>query len=1155
MSFLYFGSVDMKFYLRFFHLFIVVLLSLQLAGCGAGQEEAQAVTSEQVQKVLIFSKTKGWRHGSIEPGTQHLKKALETKGLEVVTSEDASIFNDSDLSTFSTLVFLNTTGDILDSPQQVAMERYIQAGGGYVGIHSATDTESAGDWIWYRRLVGGVFAGHPGVPSNVQMARIQVINKEHPSTQHLPDNFRIADEWYDFKSLSDRRIDLMKVDEKTYQGGGHKGYHPIAWYHDFDGGRSFYTGIGHNANNFTNALYLDHLLGGIKYAIGDNLRDYSKSRPEPNRFVKEVLVDKLNEPVSLDITKDGSGIIFVERKGQVMWVDVATAQMTEIGKIDVFSAEGFGEFGLLTIALDPNFDVNQHLYMMYNVASPVENAGPLQRVSRFTLVDGKVDLSSVVKMLDAPSDDTCCHTGGNMEFDAQGNLFIALGDNTNPFNSFGVGPTDFRPGQQVNDGLRGPGNTQDFRGKILRITPQPDGSYTNPEGNLFTDANQGKPEIYVMGTRNPYTIAFDDKEGTLYYGDVGPDAKADTDEHGSMGYDEINKVTQAGNFGWPLFIGNNKAYRQFDYETNVPGKWNNPLSPENTSPLNTGAQWLPPAQPAYIWYPYSPSEQFLELGAGSRNALVAGVYRTKTGADALPAYYEGGLFISDFMRRWIKVVFSDKNGDIYKIEEFAPESEFAAPIDLKFSHQGQLYVLEYGSKWHAGNIDARLSRVVYTGSGNRTPIAKLSASPIQGLAPLTVNLSAVDSTDPDHDPLLYRWQVASLNVEQSIEDADYSNAQQAEGVETSVTLDSNGRYAVSLQVTDKEGETDSAVQLIEVGNAPPIIDITLKGNQSFIWANQASHEYEVTINDTEDGIITNSSPELSQVDIALVKNDGKVKEQAVGHLANDPFGPGRAAAKKHLCMGCHQEQQASVGPSFQSIADKYSVQDDALDYLKQTIAAGSSGKWGQHQMPAHDFLADDIRAELSKYILLLKSKAPSLPLSGKLPTVTEGGNYSLQASYTDKGAPGLSAIKAQQSFSLRAPTLLAKALFDQAGKIDGISFVGGGVESVIIAGSNTALPLGEFDLTQVKGLKLTQKYQDWLPEDAEFMLKAGSATGETVAKGKFRYGNLKPYDDVNQTLELKAKRGITPLFLVVVLADAKADTGTANIFSVTFVRE
>lgn len=1129
----------------------LVFFTFTLSSCGESDEPKQQMSVEKPEKVLIFSKTKGWRHKSIEQGTEKLTQALSDNGIKVTATEDATIFNDAELSTFSTLVFLNTTGDILNKQQQVAMERYIQAGGGFVGIHSATDTESAGDWFWYRRLVGAVFKGHPGVPSNVQTAKLKVLRKDHPSTAELPDSFSVADEWYDFKSLSDRRIDLISVDESSYNGGGHGVYHPIAWYHEFDGGRSFYTGVGHNANNFSNPIYMEHLLGGIEYAIGNNERNYEKSRPEPNRFAKEVLLDKLNEPVSLDITKDGNTLFYVERKGQVKKVELSNGIMSEIGKINAYSPDGFGEFGLLALALDPNFEINQHIYFMYNASSTNSDKDLTQRVSRFTLKDGEIDQTSRIDMLDAPSEGNCCHTGGNMEFDAKGNLFIALGDNSNPFESHGVGPSDFREGRIAHDAYRSAGNTQDLRGKILRITPQQDGSYTIPEGNLFSNSSIGKPEIYVMGARNPYTIAFDDKEQTLYYGDVGPDAKGYNEKYGSKGFDEINKVTQASNFGWPSFIGNNKAYRQFDYETQESGKWNNPLYPINNSPRNTGAKNIPPAQPAYIWYPYSNSDVFPELGAGSRNALVAGVYRTKEGSKALPSYYDGGLFISDFMRRWIKVVFSDENGDIYKIEEFIPDAEFTAPIDLMFSSKGELYILEYGSKWHSGNVDARLSRVIYTGAGNRAPNAKISIENTQGVVPFVVNASAENSTDPDNDPLTYTWKITNLNTEQNPEKADYTHAKVLSGRDVTFNLTEKGRFGLLLSVTDHQGDSHNAYSTIEVGNAPPTINIRVEGNQDFIWPNQTSPKYRVSISDLEDGNITQTSENFERVDITFNKVEAGEAEKAVGHLANDPYGPGRAATKKHLCTGCHQEQDTSVGPAFQKVADKYSSVKDPIAYLKQSIAVGSTGKWGDHQMPAHDFLSDEVRGTLAQYILLLKSKVPSLPLVGHLPKVTDESAYVLKASYKDQGAEGLSAIETHSEHRFIAPSIKASKVYELVGKMAGLRLSNS--KSLMVLGKNTAFSLGEYDLKNVIGIALLQKYKPELPENSLFELRIGRASGEVIAKGQFNYKEAKRGDDLTLTLTFEPITQVTPLFLVVKTDGANKDILTANLVSFTFL--
>ena len=196
---------------------------------------------------------------------------------------------------------------MLNADQQVQFERYIQAGGGYVGIHAAADTEY--DWPWYNRLVGAYFLSHPN-NSNVRKATIEVLDSTHISTTGLPKRWERTDEWYNYKNIqSDLKV-LANLDEETYEGGENGDNHPIAWYHEFDGGRAFYTGGGHTDESFSEPLFLKHLLGGIKYAVNDNSPlDYSKAygvkKPEDNRFNKTVLSNDLNEPMELAISPDG----------------------------------------------------------------------------------------------------------------------------------------------------------------------------------------------------------------------------------------------------------------------------------------------------------------------------------------------------------------------------------------------------------------------------------------------------------------------------------------------------------------------------------------------------------------------------------------------------------------------------------------------------------------------------------------------------------------------------------------------------------------------------------------------------------------------------------------------------------------------------------
>lgn len=213
-------------------------------------------------KILVFSKTTGFRHDNIEKGAETIRTLGEKNGFAVDHSEDASLFTDENLKKYKAVVFLSTTGDIFDDGQKQAFMRFIRAGNGFVGIHSATNTE--GEWPWFVRMVGGIFLSHP----EVQNADIRVINRGHLATKHLPEIWTRNDEWYDFKDLNPETELLMLVDERSYKGGKMGAHHPIAWYHEYDGGRVFYTALGHTMESFDEPEFLQHIIGGIWYAIG-----------------------------------------------------------------------------------------------------------------------------------------------------------------------------------------------------------------------------------------------------------------------------------------------------------------------------------------------------------------------------------------------------------------------------------------------------------------------------------------------------------------------------------------------------------------------------------------------------------------------------------------------------------------------------------------------------------------------------------------------------------------------------------------------------------------------------------------------------------------------------------------------------------------------
>src|SRR5690606_312573 len=222
-------------------------------------------SSQTPPKVLVFSKTAGFRHTSIEDGQAALLKMGKENGVIVETTEDAGKFTDANLKQYKAVIFLSTTGNVLDEEQQKSFENYIKAGGGYVGVHAATDTEY--QWPWYGQLAGARFAGHPN-PDNVQKGTFVVVDKNNPATSFLPERWERVDEFYSFRGISEDIHVLLKIDETTYRGGTNGDNHPMAWFQEFDGGRAFYTAGGHTDESFSEPLFLRHLWAGIQYAMG-----------------------------------------------------------------------------------------------------------------------------------------------------------------------------------------------------------------------------------------------------------------------------------------------------------------------------------------------------------------------------------------------------------------------------------------------------------------------------------------------------------------------------------------------------------------------------------------------------------------------------------------------------------------------------------------------------------------------------------------------------------------------------------------------------------------------------------------------------------------------------------------------------------------------
>ncbi|WP_377705204.1 ThuA domain-containing protein [Pseudoduganella sp. UC29_71] len=247
-------------------------LTALLACCGIA---AASTASAEQFSVLVFSKTAGWHHDSIPAGVAALQELGKLHDFKVFWTEDANrVFNDKELAKYQAVVFLLTTGDILDEPQQAAFERYIQAGGGYVGVHSASDTEYG--WPWYGKLVGRTFSMHPAV----QTAVLNVEDRNFPGMERFAARSLATDEWYEFgPPRSDQLKYLLTVDESSYKpearwgerhSKGMGSFHPVSWYQYYDNGRSFYTALGHLPATYGDPVFRHHLYGGIYWAATGN---------------------------------------------------------------------------------------------------------------------------------------------------------------------------------------------------------------------------------------------------------------------------------------------------------------------------------------------------------------------------------------------------------------------------------------------------------------------------------------------------------------------------------------------------------------------------------------------------------------------------------------------------------------------------------------------------------------------------------------------------------------------------------------------------------------------------------------------------------------------------------------------------------------------
>ncbi len=614
--------------------------------------------------------------------------------------------------------------------------------------------------------------------------------------------------------------------------------------------------------------------------------------PPDDRFQKVTLNGGPGEPIGLAVLPDGR-VLHTSREGRIFLHEPSTGFNRVIAEIPVYSHD---EEGLQGLAIDPSFEENGWLYLYYSppLGTPLDDSSTpdfnegdapltateadveafrgMMRLSRFRLENDQIPLASEQILLEVPVDrGICCHVGGDIDFDSQGNLLLSTGDDSNPFDS-DFAPIDERMDRHpAFDAQRSSANTNDLRGKLLRIRVQEDGSYSIPEGNLFAPGTpQARPEIYAMGLRNPYRFSVDRKTDVIYLADYSPDASEADPQRGPAGQGKWMAIRAPGNYGWPYCATRELPYVDYDFATGESGAPFDCAAPVNDSPRNTGLRELPPVVQPELWYSAAESERFPDLGAGGVAPMAGPVYHFDQGSESRlkwPRYFDGLPIFYEWSRDALFEMHPGAPGELDAFRRLFSELVTDNPIDMEFGPDGALYMLEYGDGFNLQNPDAQLSRIDYV-QGNFTPVPVVNPPITYAAAPpFSLQLSSDGTLDPDGDAITLSW--------------DFDQDGQVDSTEPNptATFDDVGTFAPSLRVVDSTGRAATGAVRVVVGNIPPVLTfLSPQPGQAFQFGQPQRLAFEVLVEDDQ------------PVDCARVQVDYFVAHDMHGHGISQAFG-------------------------------------------------------------------------------------------------------------------------------------------------------------------------------------------------------------------------------------------------------------------------